>query len=498
MLLLPLLVFSALAAPKRDWRVFTTTHFELLTDGSDSRAEIALERLERYRAAAIEMQGERILSRLPVRVFLIANDSEFKWLRAAATPGNGVIGIYQATPLENLLAVSSADDKREDGRPLLHEYTHLLLRGYQADWPAWLNEGFAKILETVELSADQAIFGKPPPFLILYLQRKGLVPLTTLFDWRYSGTNVPAADVMQHMYAQSWAVCHYLYFGLPADKQDAVAGFINEVARGKPVATALQERLQLTPEALEAAVKAHLNGGTYRTVGFRLPPEIKDLPKPVERPAAAGEAAAWFGDWAFAKSPELAERRYRAGLTQAPDNPFCLLGLGRVLEAQRKRPEAIATLRKAVEQDPESGWGWLYYGASQLDVILADKPKAGINSMAVDDCVKALQRAAELLPAHPAPQRMLGRVSFLTKGRLQAAIDAYAQAAKLDPADLTINLEAAAVFADHGERAEALKIVDNVLARSNSGRIRKLAQNLRQQITGEARVGGASTPATSK
>ena len=45
----------AQAAEKRDWRIFTTANFEMLTDGSDRQAEIALERLERYRAAAIRM-----------------------------------------------------------------------------------------------------------------------------------------------------------------------------------------------------------------------------------------------------------------------------------------------------------------------------------------------------------------------------------------------------------------------------------------------------------
>jgi len=100
---------SLTAAEKRDWRIFTTANFEMLTDGSDRSAEVALERLERYRAAAIRMQGERIISRLPVRVYLLLRDDEFGWMRAAGKLGKGTVGRRSVT-------TSTLDCWRNDNR----------------------------------------------------------------------------------------------------------------------------------------------------------------------------------------------------------------------------------------------------------------------------------------------------------------------------------------------------------------------------------------------
>ena len=463
---------AASAAEKRDWRIFKTANFEMLTDGSDRQAEVALERLERYRAAAIRMQGERIISRLPVRVYLLLSDDEFSWMRSTGKLGKGTVGIYQPTQDENLLAVSTVDDKETEGRVLLHEYNHLLLRGYLLDWPLWLREGFALILETVELRGDRAVFGKPVPFFGAYLQRRGLMPMTELFEFERSAKTRDDQELIALVYAQSWAVCHYLYFGLMADRQREVLDFIHQVAGGKPVEEALMATLKLTPEELQKAVEQHLRAGRSQTAGYLLPPEMKDLPKPARRSAEAGEAEAWLGDWAFAGGKlDKAEQRYRTSLARSPGNAAGSAGLGRVLAEQDKYPEAVDLLRQASEKDPQSGWVWYQYGSVLLDSVRHSLPEGTNRAEVPAACWDALNRAIELLPKHPGPVRELARAKALQGAKLQEIVDTYGRAAALDPADLLLPLEVAILLAHRGQRQVALTYLDSVNSRTFSGTI---------------------------
>lgn len=473
----------ARAAEKRDWRIFTTANFEMLTDGSDRQAEVALERLERYRAAAIRMQGERIISRLPVRVYLLLSDDEFSWMRSAGKLGKGTIGIYRPTQDENLLAVATVDDKESEGTVLLHEYNHLLLRGYQWDWPMWLREGFALILETVELRGDRAVFGKPVPFYGAYLLRRGLMPMSEFFEFERSEKNQNDQEKMTLVYAQSWAVCHYLYFGLREERQREVLDFIHQVARGKPVAEALMATLKMTPEELQKAVEQHLRGGRIQTAGYLLPPEMKDLPKPVRRQVEAGVAEAWLGDWAFeGGNREKAEQRYRTSLARSPGNAAGAVGLGRVLAAQEKYPEAIDSLRQATEKDPQSGWAWYQYGSVLLESARAGMPDGTNRTELPAACFDALNRAAELLPKHPGPVRELARAKKTQGAKLQEIVDTYGRAAALDPADLLLPIEVALLLAERGQRQVALNYLDSVNSRTFSGTIGEAVRVFRKAI----------------
>lgn len=470
------------AEPKRDWRIYSTSHFELLTDGTDRAAEAALERLERYRAAAGRMQGDNLLSRLPVRIYLVLSSDEFTWMRSVASTARGTVGIYQSTPVDHLLAVSTVDDKESEGRVVLHEYTHLLLHGFQRDWPFWLHEGFAQALETVELRDDRAIFGKPMPFGSLYLKRRGFRPLPELFAFKTRSTNAVSSEELTQVYIESWAVCHYLYFGIPQAQDQAALQFINDVGRGKPVDAALKERLNLTPDQLQAAVVEHVHHGRSRTAGYRLPDDVQKLPAPRERRAGPGEVEAWLGDWAIGQDPAQAEARYQRSLQEAPGNVFGLTGLGRCQALQEKFPEALETLRKATQADPNSGWAWLYLARIGSDSTEDDAGEKDGPRALPSDTLDAARRAQTLLPQHPGPFREEGRALALSGGKAQAVVDAFGKAATRDPANLFIPIEAAVHLANLGQRNAAVQMLDSVIQRNGDGVAGQFAQALRDAI----------------
>lgn len=139
---------------------------------------------------------------------------------------------------------------------------------------------------------------------------------------------------------------------------------------------ALTERLNLTPDQLQAAVVDHIHHGRSRTAGYRRPDDVQKLPPPRKRPASPGEVEVWMGDWAFEQDPVQAEARYRRSLQEEPGNVLGRVGLGRCQAEQVKVPEALETLRKATQADPKSGSAWLFLARIGLDSAdhASDKP----------------------------------------------------------------------------------------------------------------------------
>ncbi|HRI13763.1 MAG TPA: DUF1570 domain-containing protein [Verrucomicrobiota bacterium] len=471
------------AEPKRDWRIFSTPNFELLTDGGDREAKAVLTRLERYRAAILEVQSGRLISSLPTRVYLILAEDEWSRLRKLSASNPSIAGIYRATPWQNLLAISSADDKRTEGRVTLHEYTHLLLRHRQQDWPLWMREGLAELLGTVDLNGERAVFGEPNRLAVLYLRRRGLMPMETLFSLEQTTNTIRDTELMTRLYAQSWAVAHYLKFALPPETAPQFEQFRTAIAQGVPTTEALKKQLNLTSEQLKKAISSHINSGNYRTQRVALPPSVRNMSPPRERPVAPGEAEAWLGDWALeSEELEAATRRYEASLREAPDNFFGLLGEGRVLTAQKQYAAALVRLRQAAQQNPQSGWAQLFLGSCLLDATASEPRSVSENVMRLDEAIQTLKRATELMPEYPPAYVQLARAYGATRSRLREAIEAVTKARDLEPAALNTYLMSAAILAENGQAQRALETLDTLARTVPSQSAVKAARALAEVI----------------
>jgi tetratricopeptide (TPR) repeat protein len=346
-----------------------------------------------------------------------------------------------------------------------------------------MREGFAELLATVDLNDERAIFGEPNRVAVLYLRRRGLMPMETLFSLEQTTKTVTDTELMTRLYAQSWAVSHYLKFALPPEKALRFEQFRNAVAGGVPTTVALKEQLGLTPEQLTKAIKAHIHSGDYRTARVHMPATVKNMAPPKKRAAVPGEAEAWLGDWAL-ENDELgtALQQYTASLQKAPDNVFGLVGQGRVLAARKQFTPAMARLRQAAQPNPQSGWAQLYLGVCLLDATSSEPFDISEKSALLDEAIHALKRVTELMPEYPPAYVHLARAYGATRSRLPAAMEAITKARDLDPSALNTYLMSAAILAENGQAELALDTLDSFVKTVPSQSATRAAKALAEAI----------------
>ncbi len=166
--------------------------------------------------------------------------------------------------------------------------------------------------------------------------------------------------------------------------------------------------------------------------------------------------AAWAGQMRVRQgNPREAAALFRQAILLDPLLSTAHEGLGRLLAVEGRYEEAMAHLRLATEQAPQSAQAWnslgqAYRGAGELERALAayDRALAAGGGRGVVQRNRALTllrlgRAPEALtaaleatrasPADPLAWVQLGEV-FLALGKRQEAVDAYRRALRIDPA----------------------------------------------------------------
>ena len=208
-LLLPLL-FTCAHRPWEDpgprWQRITSAHFAIDTDSDPAACAPLIDRLEDVHAALSRtfFQGLEV-PRVQVLLFDRARDFQ------TMAPSKLITGFFHSFPDEGgvLVFSSQASSFEVVASIAAHELAHRFTRALAPDVPAWLNEGFARYVETIELKDDLVVFDASAALGHAY--HAPLVPLARLF----AATNRNYHhDTDGGYYLTSWRIVREL-FGNP-------------------------------------------------------------------------------------------------------------------------------------------------------------------------------------------------------------------------------------------------------------------------------------------
>jgi Flp pilus assembly protein TadD len=149
--------------------------------------------------------------------------------------------------------------------------------------------------------------------------------------------------------------------------------------------------------------------------------------------------------------PEMAIAEYREAIALDPEYPEAHLNLGLTLADQGNTEEARRALERAIELDPKDP-----YPRHELAAMLMDE---GDHRTAIG----LLKEVARLEPANFDAWLDLG-ICFAQKGFYAEADRAYTRARELQPDDLLLNYNVAALHALWGRPAAALEALRKALA----------------------------------
>jgi hypothetical protein len=270
-------------------------------------------------------------------------------------------------------------------RVLQHEYVHIITRGTIPDVPAWLDEGLSDFWGSLRVQDGMVEVGVAPPGYVRRLRSRDWIPLAELVAierGRY-GTSSRRA---QMVYAQSWALVHYLLMRPEAGTREPGVGSAPVFAPTLPADLATLER------ELKAYVRAGRLPERRLAPGPKpqaLSPRVRNLPDP--------EALAFRASYlVYGERPAAALPLLNAALAQSPDEPLALEAMGFYHFRQNEPDLARRWFQRAVDAGPASYRAHYYYA-----VLMSAEPQ-------VAD--RHLRRTLELNPGFgPALERLRPR-----------------------------------------------------------------------------------------
>ena len=157
----------------------------------------------------------------PIVVLVFANDRSFEPFKPRFQGRTvEVAGYFQGGQDINFIAING-DLGDEAVRTVFHEYSHFLVQSALRVSPVWVNEGLAQIYETFEErdGGKGAMLGRAPLEHLLELRSQTLIPLSQLTALDRSSSMYNEGNRRGLLYAQSWALMHYLTFGSEARRE---------------------------------------------------------------------------------------------------------------------------------------------------------------------------------------------------------------------------------------------------------------------------------------
>jgi tetratricopeptide (TPR) repeat protein len=544
--LLPLMIaggLSRLAFAKDEpkWIAVHSTHFSVITDGGEKRGREIAVRFEQMRSVFGQLiLKNKLQMSVPITVIALKSDKQYDLVSPAKQNMSG--GFYVPAPDRVYIVLNLFE--ADPWRAVSHSMAHYFLNYNYPPTQGWFDEGLAEyfgsiyIGKEVEIGADPELMSEwhenafddmdplqrdasTPQSLTQLVSSPVWLSMVDLFTMKHDGSGTREGTHNTLFYAQAWMVVHYL---LNKNKMPEAGTYFDLVQNQKmPVDKAMVQAFDMTPDQMEAAVKAYFN--SVSLLGIALDQAKKPVLDPVDiqqpdhfaLPFKADEigitvdafkdedANAIIGD-VMARLPEHRTQALHdlQALTADPkDNEAARRALAWDDIRQKRFDAAADQLEKATELNPRDPWIWYY--RSVLKYRKAQDTRQEMQGLA--NMMQDLRAVADWYPEMADAYNMLG-MARVEGGGINSALEAQRQAIALSPRNAEYQFNLGQIYV----AAKKWDLAKEVFTRLKAGPDRTAAAaaklqledletlqkyGVRPQRAGEtaAPAGAASTPA---
>jgi tetratricopeptide (TPR) repeat protein len=467
---------------QRRWVSIETDHFQFLTDDDEAKSVQLARDFELFHTFMEDLTGgKKFTSSIPTIVFLFSTQATY---RQFAPPYSA--GYFSGTGRANYVAVGK-DADFSDTRVAFHEYSHYMMRreglfGY----PMWFDEGHAELVGTARVRNGRFEMGLVPKDRIDTLRFLGLMPLRRLIAAKNIDQWSP--NEVAQLYATSWGLVHYLYFGPQSEggtRWAQNAEFLSRLNEGEDVEAAFKAAFGTDFKAMEKELLTYLTRNMSPGISFPIE-RFKAGSEPRIRVVESAEALTRLSELSFAVGDDMrAERLLDTALQLDPRQPRANALLGRVLARQGRLDEAEQAFSRALAQEPSSALNHLDYASfltsrairrgNDLSIETTD-PSAERRATFLKRARLEFERAIALDGAIPEAHTELA-FTYLAPGESAELAIAHADRAfALLPSDITIALQLAEVLIAAEKLDEARPLLTRL--RTEASRSKKYAAYL--------------------
>jgi tetratricopeptide (TPR) repeat protein len=465
-----LLTVSPAAA---DWTQIQTPHYLLLGDASPGDMRRIARRFEQFHAVM-----ERLLSRgalafaTPTVIIVFKNRSSFRpYLPLYRGKPQELAGIALSGDVINYMALDASGG--EASYPVIfHELTHQITRNVSPSAALWVSEGVAEYYSTFEIyDGTEVNLGIPILDHIRMLRSGQFMPLRELLNADSSSEAYNERDRSSLFYAQSWALVNLLVKDAPS--MHRFAHYMRSAQQGLSEEEALLQAYGLDLEALEQALKRHVNQVRLTAVRWTFPDRITDADMKV---TTVDEAVALPHLAAIQvrvdRNPE-AEQRLATALAASPRSAMAHAMLARIKLGEKRSVEAAELLVK--EMTAETFLDHYMLAAALAEYIDLSGPTTAAGSRAVD-ALRERVAAAVAQQNDVAEAWRLASYGHLLSSDLEQAEAAIGKALALAPANERYRFALAEILTRKREFARARSILGLLMARARTPEMRQAAR----------------------
>ena len=397
------------------WTRLRSPNFLLVGEATEGRIRRTAERLERFREMlARVLPDAAAVSSAPTVVVVFPDSHAFA---PFVPPGRSrdLVGFSVSWEDINYIALNAGRAELADSI-VFHEYTHLLMGDTLGDIPLWVNEGLAELYATFQEDRDGrgALVGAGRGYHLSLLRSRTLIPIAKLIAIDDKSPEYDESTRRGMLYAQSWALMHYLTFG-PAARQSQLTTYLANLTRGQPSVRAFVEAFGSDFEPLDQEL------GQYVRL-FSLPSKRVEFSEKIGIDTSLGgeelddlEGQIYLGDLLVRVGRvDDARRHLKRILDKAPMRARAIAAVGLIeLEAGRV-DEAIALLERAAGLAPEDASIASMFGRALMARLQQSTPGSSQFTATLAQARKTLDRATTLDAAAAHTFAMLGYVILLS------------------------------------------------------------------------------------
>jgi tetratricopeptide (TPR) repeat protein len=475
---------------KPHWILVSSSHFSVLTDADEKKANAVLLRMEQMRIVFGQLLSRTQLT-MSEPLDIIAFNTREEYVQFSPVRDGQPIttsGFLLPGKDRNFIGLDLSDD--ESWRAISLPLARIYLNYNYPPTEAWFDDGLAEYFSSLRLNAQQAEIGGDPASLLPVLASQPWLPVAQLFAKRSDPdpgtTGAKSATKFPLFRAESWVVMHYVlnqnklpetgtYFGLTENQKLPIEQSIQQ-AYGV-TAPQFDQALQNYSHALAATRQNTSNSpGAQSSVSL-----LHHFPPPLT-PLDVGTSILRLQEFeAQARLDELAvripERREQAvkdlqTLIALPKEETAIAhrALAWVHMQKREYDDAFDELASAAELDPADPWVHYYLAlAKYQQATETGNPIQGLANMMQD-----LRRVTDWNRDFAEAYNMLA-MAQLQGGGLHAAADSMRPAIQLNPRSETYLLNLARIYLEGKKWDDATALLDR-LKSSHDSQIARAAQ----------------------
>ena len=369
------------------WTYASTDLFEVYATGGDRQARDALAYFERVHAFFSDFLKLPPRSGPRTRLIAFSNDRQF----APYSPNQVAAAFYLSTADRDYIVMKSLDERSQP--IVVHEYAHQMFRRSGARYPAWLNEGLAEFLATMEPEGNRMGIGRPLESRLVFLTNTAMLPLERLLAVKQSDPEYNTRGHAGVFYSQSWALTHMLLTDTRyRTKWNPFMSLIDSGVAG-PQALKIFEKPLGTIE-LDLYNYVRRSQYTYFLAPYKAPPPLGKLPTRDASPLEADLVTANL--LANLPAREAEARTAFERIEKSAPNDVTLLESRAYFEFRRgHRDAALPYFARAAQAGSQSGS--LYRDYAILEPSRVEELMAKVVALSPQDTDSRLSYASILL-----------------------------------------------------------------------------------------------------